>query len=45
MKNSDNDKEIKISVSVSNIIMLQNYVRNDEHQSQVSEKKILEPWG
>jgi hypothetical protein len=32
-------------MSVSNIIMLQNYVRNDEHQSQASEKEILEPWG
>jgi len=32
-------------MSVSNIIMLQNYVRNDEYQSQATEKKILEPWG
>jgi len=30
-------------MSVSNIIMLQNHVRNDKHQSEVSEKKILEP--
>jgi hypothetical protein len=40
MKNQDKAKEIKISISVSNIIMLQKYARNDEHQP-VPEKKIL----
>lgn len=44
MKNWDNANDTKISKSVSNIIMLQNYMRNDKNQSQVSDKKILEPW-
>jgi hypothetical protein len=41
IKNWDNIKDLKISMYVSNIIMLQKYSGNDEYQSQVSENEIL----